>query len=60
MATLYIKYAKKCEKRFFFQIINGQIPFEQGVATPMLSSILSKKYKYFGRKLVGIDIIRGF
>ena len=23
MATLYIKYAKKCEKMFFFQIING-------------------------------------
>ena len=23
MATQYIKYAKKCEKRFFFQTIGG-------------------------------------
>ena len=27
MATLYIKYAKKCEKMFFFQIVNGHGPF---------------------------------
>ena len=30
MATLYIKYAKKCEKMFFFQIINGHGPFWPG------------------------------
>ena len=29
MATLYIKYAKKCEK-FFFQIINENDPFWGG------------------------------
>ena len=38
----------------------GMVPFGQGVATSILSSISSKKYKYYGRKLVGIDIIRGF
>ena len=43
MATQYIKYAKKCEKKFFFQIIGGAMaPFGQGVATPM-------------RKLVALD-----
>ena len=52
MATQYIKYAKKCEK--------DMVPFGQGVATPMLSSISSKNYKYFGRIFVEIDIIRGF
>ena len=30
MATLYIKYAKKCEKNFFFQIINGNDLFWEG------------------------------
>ena len=34
--------------------------FGQGVATPMLSSISSKKYKYYGRNSVGIDIMVGF
>ena len=33
MATQYIKYAKKCEKKFFFQIIGGG-----GMATPELGS----------------------
>ena len=60
MATQYIKYAKKCEKMFFFQITNGHGPFGQGVATPMLSSISSKNYKYYGWNSAGIDIIRGF
>ena len=40
MATLYIKYAKKCEKMFFFQIINVHIygPFwpEGGYANAIL------------------------
>ena len=35
MATQYIKYAKKCEKKFFSQIIGGMASFGQGVATPM-------------------------
>ena len=60
MTTLYKKYAKKCEKMFFFQIINGHGPFWPGVATPILSSISSKNYKYYGRILVESDIIRGF
>ena len=30
MATLYIKYAKKCEKMFSFQIINGHGLFWKG------------------------------
>ena len=30
MAALYIKYAKKCEKMFFLQIINGHGPFWPG------------------------------
>ena len=30
MATQYIKYAKKCEKMFFFQITNGHGPFWPG------------------------------
>ena len=37
MATQYIKYAKKCLKKFFSQIIGkAMAPFGQGVATPML------------------------
>ena len=48
MATLYIKYAKKCEKMFFFP--------NYKFATPMLSSISSKNYKYYDRNSVGIDI----
>ena len=56
MATLYINKAKKCEKMFFFQIINGMVPFGQGVATPMLSSISSKHYKYS----IKIDIKEDF
>ena len=44
MATLYIKYAKKCGKMFFFQIINGH----------------GLLYKYYGWNSVGIDIIKGF
>ena len=36
MATQYIKYAKKCEKKFFFQIMGGGMAFfGYGVATPM-------------------------
>ena len=36
MAPQYIKYAKKCKKNFFSQIIGGAMaPFGQGVATPM-------------------------
>ena len=37
MATQYIKYAKKCKKNFFFQILGGggMAFFGQGVATPM-------------------------
>ena len=34
--------------------------FNQGVATPMLSSISSKNFKYYGRILVEGDIIVGF
>ena len=52
MATLYIKYAKKCEKMFSFP--------NYKFATPMLSSTSSKNYKYYGRILVESDIIRGF
>ena len=38
MATQYIKYAKKCEKNFFSQIMGrGMAPFGQGVATPMVT-----------------------
>ena len=60
MATLYIKYAKKCEKNFFFQIINGNVFFGEGVATPILFSISSKKYKYYGRIMVESDSMSGF
>ena len=52
MATLYIKYAKKCEKMFFFP--------NYKLATPMLSSTSSKNYKYYDRNSVGIDIIIRF
>ena len=38
----------------------GMIFFGEGVATPILFSISSKKYTYYGRKLVGIDIIKRF
>ena len=41
MATQCIKYAKKCGKKFFSQIIGGAMaPFGQGVATPMVKFIL--------------------
>ena len=36
------------------------VPFGQGVATPMLSSISLKIFKYYGRILVEGDIIVGF
>ena len=40
MATQYIKYAKKCEKSFYFQIIEkAMAPFGQGVATTMIPVI---------------------
>ena len=52
MATLYIKYTKKCEK--------DMVPFGQGVATPILSSISSKIFQYYGRILVEGDFIVGF
>ena len=40
MATQDIKYAKKCKKNFFSQIIGGAMaPFGQGVATPMSGTI---------------------
>ena len=38
----------------------GMVSFGQEVATPTLSSISSKNYKYYGRNSVGIDIIREF
>ena len=47
MATLYIKYAKKWEKCFFSKLQMGMVPFGQGVATPMLSSILREDFKFF-------------
>ena len=36
------------------------VPFGQGVATLMLSSISSKNYKYFGRIMVESDIVSEF
>ena len=39
MATQCIKYAKKCGKKFFFQIMGGIAPFGQWMVTPMGSSI---------------------
>ena len=42
MATQNIKYAKKCKKIFFSQIIGGAMaPFGQGVATPMVTQLLT-------------------
>ena len=42
MATQYIKYAKKCEKKFVFSNYGGggegMVFFGLGVATPMLSA----------------------
>ena len=36
MATQYIKYAKKCLKQIFSQIIGGaMVPFGKGMATPI-------------------------
>ena len=44
MATQYIKFAKKCLKNFFSQIIGGAMaPFGQGVATPMISRSKNEK-----------------
>ena len=41
MATQYIKYAKKCLKKIFSQIIGkAMAPFGQGVATPMIMTLL--------------------
>ena len=58
---LHFKIYKKQIKIFFLKIIGGGMaPFGQGMATPMLSSISSKKFKYYGRNSVGIDISRGF
>ena len=45
MATQYIKYAKKCEKKVFFLNYRGggvMASFGQGMATPMLFCILPK------------------
>ena len=61
MATQYIKYAKKCEKSFFFKIIRGAMaPFGQGVATPMINwvesiCVASLKLKEVGQ-LFKIDV----
>ena len=50
MATQYIKYAKKCEKNFFSQIIGGHGPFWPGGGYahacnddyPMLNAVYEK------------------
>ena len=43
MATLYIKYDKSAKKCFFPNYRGGgMVPFGQGVATLMLSSIVKK------------------
>ena len=49
MATQYIKYAKKCLKNFFSQIIGGggMAFFGQGVATPMSAELLILRFNLF-------------
>ena len=47
MATQYIKYAKKCEKKFFFQIIEGAMAFlGPGVAIPMQGKYLTVRFRF--------------
>ena len=49
MATQNIKYAKKCKKIFFSQIIGGAMAsFGQGVATPMVRSINDQSLNQIG------------
>ena len=55
MATQNIKYAKKCKKIFFSQIIGGAMAsFGQGVATPiykaLLTSVVRHETEFFFKK----------
>ena len=47
MATQYIKYVKKCEKKFFFQILGGVMAFFcRGVAMPMQGKYLTVRFRF--------------